>query len=225
MTYCNYVTLKSEHEAGGGIGESHAGPRRGRGRPRQATEQRTTGEQRQRIRAWFAGRLPEEWVVGPAGVQVDDDEIVVTVVLPPVALPTDVSPEERDTAEAARIGGFREDTRERRMQVAAEAQALFGRVVSWGASCGPATHLFTTASVPVMTRLRMGERQVLDTLIDAGVARSRSEALAWCVRLVAGHEERWIGDLRSAFEQVEEVRSRGPESRGGPARGDRAKEE
>jgi hypothetical protein len=61
--------------------------------------------------------------------------------------------------------------------------------------------------------LRIGERQVLDTLIDAGVARSRSEALAWCVRLVATHEDHWISDLRSAFEHVEEVRSRGPASR------------
>src|SRR6185437_8037269 len=174
---------------------------------------RTTAEQRQKIRAWFTGRLPEEWVVGPAGVQVDDDEILVTVALSAVTLPDDVSPAERATAEGARITGFREDTRDRRMQVAAEAQALFGRVVSWGASSGQTTHLFTTASVPVMTRLRLNERQVLDTLIDAGVARSRSEALAWCVRLVATNEDRWITDLRSAFEEVEEVRSRGPASR------------
>jgi len=159
--------------------------------------------------------LPEEWEVGPDGVQVDDDEILVSVVLPAVNLPEDASGPERATAQEARISGFREETREHRMQIAAEAQARFGRVVSWGASSGETTAEFTTASVPVMTRLRLAERQVLDTLIDAGVARSRSEALGWCVRLVASHEEQWIADLRSAFEHVDEVRSRGPAS--GPA--------
>ncbi len=187
--------------------------RRGRGRPRQGAEQRTTAEQRQRIRAWFAGRLPEDWGVAPADVEVDDDEILVTVALAAVALPDDATTAERETAAGARVAGFREETRDRRMQVAAEAQAQFDRVVSWGASSGSTTYLFTTASVPVMTRLRIGERQVLDTLIDAGVARSRSEALAWCVRLVATNEDHWISDLRSAFEHVEEVRSRGPASR------------
>jgi hypothetical protein len=193
------------------------GSRRGRGRPRQGTEQRTTVEQRQRVRAWFAGRLPEEWLAVPASVEVDDDEILVTVTLHPVALPEDVSPAEQATAEGARVGGFREETRERRMQIAEEAQARFGRIVSWGATSGETTLQFTTASVPVMTRLRINERQVLDTLIDAGVARSRSEALAWCVRLVATNEDTWIADLRTAFAQVEEVRSRGPVGGATPA--------
>ena len=44
-----------------------------------------------------------------------------------------------------------------------------------------------------MTRLRQPQRLVLDTLVDAGVARSRSDALAWCVRLVGQHEEDWLG--------------------------------
>jgi hypothetical protein len=76
--------------------------------------------------------------------------------------------------------------------------------------------LFTTAGVPVMTRLRMGDRRVLDTLIDAGVARSRSEALAWCVRLVSQHEAEWIAELRDAMKTVDEVRTRGPQG-GSPA--------
>ena len=66
------------------------------------------------------------------------------------------------------------------------------------------------ASVPAMTRLRMPERLVLDTLIDAGIARSRSEALAWCVRLVGRHERDWIAQLREAMEHVERVREAGP---------------
>ena len=61
-----------------------------------------------------------------------------------------------------------------------------------------------------MTRLRMAEREVLDTLIDAGIARSRSEALAWCVRLVGRNEEAWINQLREAMAEVAKVRAEGP---------------
>jgi len=70
--------------------------------------------------------------------------------------------------------------------------------------------MFTTLSVPVMTRLRQPERLVLDTLVDAGVARSRADALAWCVRLVAQHEDDWLTELRSAMTQVADVRTKGP---------------
>jgi hypothetical protein len=192
------------------------GPRgRGRTHPGQ-DEGRTTSAQRQRIRAWFAGRLPGDWYLEAPSVHVDEEEILVVGALAPVELPEDIPAEERATAESGRIGGFREDTREQRIRIAEEAQAAFGRQVSWGASSGDTTVLFTTAAVPVMTRLRIGERSVLDTLIDAGVARSRSEALAWCVRLVGKHEDAWITDLRAAFDNVEEVRARGPQS-GEPA--------
>ncbi len=197
-----------------GQAQERVGPRRGRGRPRRWTDERTSTEQRQQIRAWFAGRLPEGWYSGPPSVEVDHDEILVVGELAAVELAEGATDEERSTAEAARIGGHREDTRERRMRIAEEAQAAFGRRVSWGATCGATTAHFTTASVPVMTRLRMPERLVLDTLVDAGVARSRSEALAWCVRLVGAHEDAWISDLRAAFQRVEEVRSSGPRSPG-----------
>jgi len=64
--------------------------------------------------------------------------------------------------------------------------------------------------MPVMTRLRQPERQVLDTLIAAGVARSRSEALNWCVRLVAEKQAEWLKDLKSALQAVEKARAKGP---------------
>ena len=94
--------------------------------------------------------------------------------------------------------------------MASEAERLFGRKVSWGARCGDVEEHFTTLGVPVMTRLRLRDRAVLDTLIDAGVARSRSEALAWCVRLVSRHQDEWITNLREALTAVEKVRSEGP---------------
>ena len=114
-------------------------------------------------------------------------------------------------ARLARIQGFREDTRQSRMRIADEAEARFGRKVAWAARCGDQEESFTTMSVPVMTRLRMPERQVLDTLVDAGVARSRSHALAWCVRLVGDHEGDWITQLRDALVHVEKVRDEGPQ--------------
>lgn len=197
----------SERFGRGGMRRGH-----GRGRRMRLSENRTSPEQRQQVRAWVAGRLPQEWSVEPGAVRVDDDEVLVVVNLPPVELGPEATDAERSTAEAARIGGYREESREHRMQIADEGAAAFGRIVSWGAACGGTTVLFTTASVPVMTRLRIDERLVLDTLVDAGVARSRSEALAWCVRLVGRNEDGWISDLRAAFEHVEAVRSRGPAS-------------
>jgi hypothetical protein len=159
---------------------------------------------------WFSGRLPDGWFVGPPDVTADRDEIIVVGTLAEPDLPADAEPEARTEALAARIQGFREDTRRQRMRIADEAERRFGRKVAWGAVCGDQRQLFTTLSVPAMTRLRMPERRVLDTLVDAGVARSRSHALAWCVRLVAERQEDWLADLREALTQVEEVRGRGP---------------
>lgn len=159
---------------------------------------------------WFAGRIPAEWFEGPPSVTADREEIMVVGTLPEPELPADAGPEGREAALTARISGFREDTRGKRMRIADEAQRRFGRKVSWGASCGDLSAAFTTLSVPAMTRLRMNERRVLDTLIESGVARSRSHALAWCVRLVAERQEEWLKDLRDALKNVEEVRGDGP---------------
>ena len=162
------------------------------------------------LTGWFAGRLPSEWFVGPPEVTADRDEVLVIGTLSDPELPTDATPEAVGAARSARIDGFREDTRERRMRIAQEAQHRFGRRVSWGAVCGDVRRPFTTVSAPAMTRLRMPERRVLDTLVEAGVARSRSHALAWCVRLVAEKQEEWLGDLRDALTHVEKVRDEGP---------------
>jgi hypothetical protein len=75
---------------------------------------------------------------------------------------------------------------------------------------GDRTEVFTHLAAPVMTRLRQPERIVLDTLVAANVARSRADALAWCVRLVGRHTEDWLADLRSAMEEVDRLRESGP---------------
>jgi hypothetical protein len=167
---------------------------------------------REELSGWFAGRVPPDWFVGAPTVTADREEILVVGTLADPELPTDVTAEAAAAARSARIDGFREDTRERRMRIADEAQHRFGRRVSWGAECGDVRTLFTTVSVPAMTRLRMQERRVLDTLVEGGVARSRSHALAWCVRLVAEKQEDWLKDLREALSSVEKVRGEGPTS-------------
>jgi hypothetical protein len=171
------------------------------------------------IGAWFSGRVPETWFADSPTIAIDSDEIQVVGTLSPPQLPDGAGDDEVRVAEQARISGFREESRHGRMRIADEAQPAFRRSVSWGARCGNSQVLFTTAGVPVMTRLRMDDRQALDTLIDAGVARSRSEALAWCVRLVAQHEAEWISELRGAMAAVEEVRHKGPRSGSATAAG------
>jgi hypothetical protein len=163
-------------------------------------------------RAWLLGRLPEGWYVEPPAVTVDRDEILVVGRLTEPDAGEDATDAERSAAEQGRIARFREETRGKRMEIAQQAEHRFGRRVSWGAESGGSRELFTTQSVPVMTRLRLPERQVLDTLVDAGVARSRSDALAWCVRLVGQHTEQWLRDLREAMASVDELRKRGPQS-------------
>ena len=162
------------------------------------------------LQAWFAGRVPDEWFSGPPEVTLDREEILVVGTLPDVELPADAAEGAAAEAREARIEGWREDTREQRMRIAHEAQRRFHRKVSWGAECGGERRLFTTLSMPVMTRLRMKEREVLDTLVEAGVARSRSHALAWCVRLVGDNQKEWIGKLKDALVHVESARAEGP---------------
>jgi hypothetical protein len=148
----------------------------------------------QEIEKFFQARISDGWFVAAPAIEADDDEILCVGVLP----------------EGRSIEEFRETTRAARMAIAAEAEAQFRRKVSWGVEQGGTTTLFTTLSTPAMTRLRLRERAVLDTLIDAGVARSRSEALAWCVRLVGRHQAEWLADLRGALAGVQDVRAEGP---------------
>jgi hypothetical protein len=192
--------------------DTPAGPggRRGRGGPRRGGPFGRPGGWQQgdlpdatEAAGWFAGRIPDEWFTGDLRVTVDRDEITVIGELP--------APESGETAAAeGRITRWREDTRGQRMKIADEAQAKYGRSVAWGARIGETGQLFTHLAVPAMTRLRQSERQVLDTLVDSGVARSRSEALAWCVRLVGQHSDEWLSGLRGALSEVERLRAEGP---------------
>ncbi len=162
------------------------------------------------LRGWFAGRIPDDWFTGPLEVTVDREEILVVGDLAEVKAAKGASEAEAAAARESRVEAFREETRPARMNIAEEAQRRFRRHVSWGVRLDGETETFTTAAVPAMTRLRMRERAVLDTLVDTGVARSRSEALAWCVRLVGDNESEWIEKLRGTLGAVREARGEGP---------------
>ncbi|MPZ61604.1 MAG: hypothetical protein GEU93_09970 [Propionibacteriales bacterium] len=169
-----------------------------------------SAEKTDKLRGWLAGRLPQEWFEGEPEITVDRDEVIVVGRLPAPTVGEETSEAESEAAEAGRIKQFREDTRERRIEIARELEHATRRKVAWGAVCGDTREIFTSLSAPVMTRLRQPERRVLDTLVEAGVARSRSDALAWCVRLVAKNTETWLADLRTAMEGVARVRDEGP---------------
>ncbi|GLV97602.1 hypothetical protein ABTX82_15690 [Streptomyces lavendulae] len=154
-----------------------------------------TAEQSEKLRAWFAERLPVDVYESLVSVTVDREEITVVGTVPA----------------AESVEEFRERTREQRIEVAREAEELYRRKVAWGVRSGEETTLFTHLAVPVMTRLRQSERQVLDTLVAGGVARSRADALAWCVRLVGSNTDTWLAELRESLDKVREVRSQGPD--------------
>lgn len=168
-----------------------------------------TNEKKEAVSGWFAGRLPEQWRATAPRIDVDREEITVLL---SIADPELAGSSEHASAEAraGRAKAFREDTRDQRMEIAREAQHRFGAAVSWGVVVGDHQELWTHVAAPVMTRLRQPQRQVLDTLVDAGVARSRADALGWCVRLVAQHEDDWLAQLRAATGGVADVRAQGP---------------
>ena len=162
--------------------------------------------ERDEITGWLSGRIPADWGVSLEGLEMDDHEVLITVRLKDVEnIEGDL-----DVARLGRIQKFREETRDPRIRIAQEAQRKFGRVFSWAAQCGQVRQLFTHLALPVMTRLRLAEREVLDALVDAGIARSRAHALAWCVALVRQHQSEWFKELKQAMEGVAKVRAQGP---------------
>ena len=161
------------------------------------------------VRGWLTGRLPA-WFEGAPDVIVDREEITIIGTLTAPDVSKDAGDTERASARKGRAKAFREETREQRIAVAQELETRHGRAVAWGVRVEDEQFLFTHHAVPVMTRLRQPERRVLDTLVGAGVARSRADALAWCVRLVGEHTEDWLEQLQGALAAVEQVRASGP---------------
>ncbi|HEX9371800.1 MAG TPA: hypothetical protein VF897_12380 [Roseiflexaceae bacterium] len=163
-----------------------------------------TGE----LQNWLREHLPANLLVGPPEMTIYDDEAVIVLPLATAELDAGLGGEERRRAEERQIAQRREETRPLRMKLARELQSQLGRPVAWGMRAGGSEALFTTRSTPVMTRLGRAEREVLDTLMAAGVADTRSSALAYAVRAFAAEHADWLAEVREAIAQVEQVRAR-----------------
>ncbi len=159
------------------------------------------------LQAWLAARLPAALMAAQPDIQVYPDEVVLMLHLSDATLPAS-SGEQQRNAELDFISQQRENSRPMRMKLARQLQKRLGKTVSWGMQVGESSVLFTTRTTPVMTRLGRAEREVLDTLVAAGVAETRSSALAYTVRTFAFEHADWLAEVREAIEQVEQVRSR-----------------
>lgn len=140
------------------------------------------GDRLEAVNSWFAERLPAAWLSRPAEIELDREEVLVVLPL----------------AAASDPATFRDATRDTRIELARQAENRFGVKVSWGTVKGGDRHLFTTLRSALTVPVAMPERRVLDALVAAGVATNRSEAVAWCIRLVGRHESDWLRDLRDA---------------------------
>lgn len=150
--------------------------------------------------ALLARKLPPDLLAAPPEVRRYPDELLLLLQLA-------AAPDEQEAAQAL-IARRREDTRALRVELARELERAMGLPVSWGMRAGSVESLFTTRTAPVMTRLGRSERQVLDTLVAAGVADTRSSALAYAVRAFAVEHAEWIAEVRQAIAEVDRVRAR-----------------
>ncbi len=158
------------------------------------------------IKATVQSRLPAT-LASKVYVAVYPDEVVI-VLHPDIELPQADTPDQQRRSEQALIAQQREATRTQRIKVAKELQRILKLPIAWGMRIGESEMLFTTRSAPVMTRLGRVERDVLDTLVAAGVAETRSSALAYTVRAFALEHGEWLAEVREALEQVRQVRAR-----------------
>ena len=153
------------------------------------------------LQQWLQQQIPAALQAAPPQVRLYPDELVIVL---DIAAPADADA----SARQALIAQQRENTRGLRMQIADEVQRRSGLPVAWGMRAGDLEVLFTTRTMPVMTRLGRAEREVLDTLVAAGVADTRSSALAYTVRAFAAEHGEWLSEVREAIAEVERVRSR-----------------
>ncbi len=110
-------------------------------------------------------------------------------------------------AEQALIERQRSETRTLRIQLGRNLERTFGCAVSWGMRAGGTVQLFTPNTIAVMTRLAHTERQVLDTLIAANVANTRSAALGYIVRTFAAEHHDWLNKVQEAAKNMASLRA------------------
>ena len=169
----------------------------------------------QELRKWLLSQLPASVVGSDPEITIDADELLIILTLNTETLVGEG--EALKNAEHALLERQRSETRALRIQLGRQLERTCGYAVSWGMRAGGTVQLFTPNTTAVMTRLTREERQVLDTLIAANVANTRSAALGYIVRTFAVEHQDWLHKAQQAAKNMASLRAQlHPELRGEP---------
>jgi hypothetical protein len=158
----------------------------------------------QELTQWLLSQLPASVVGSDPEITINADELLITLNLNTETLMG--KGEALKNAEHALIEHQRSETRTLRIQLGRHLERTYGCAVSWGMRAGGTVQLFTTNTTAVMTRLSRTERQVLDTLIAANVANTRSAALGYIVRTFAIEHQEWLNQAQEAAKHMTNLR-------------------
>ena len=171
---------------------------------------------RRELKEWLLAQLPSVITHCETEVTSDEDEMLVILHLNTAGL-GDMTDEACREEDQALIAHHRAETKPLRIQLARDIRHLYGYTVTWGMRAGKTVQFFTNNQKPVMTRLSYQERRVLDTLIAANIANTRSAALSYIVRTFAAEHQDWLDEVQDALVRVEQLRQQlRPVSRQGP---------
>ncbi|MBV9230990.1 MAG: hypothetical protein JOZ18_16900 [Chloroflexi bacterium] len=159
------------------------------------------------LKQWLLQQFPATIVSSDPEITVNEDELLIILHLNTDTLASEG--EARSQAESTLIEHYRHETRTLRIQLGRQIYRTYGFVVSWGMRAGETLQLFTNNNtVPVMTRLSGEERRVLDTLIAANIANTRSTALSYIVRTFAAEHQDWLREVQEASMHMAQLRER-----------------
>ena len=162
--------------------------------------------------AWFAGRLPDEWTAaGEPELTVDREEVTVVITIAEPELADDADGPTRAEAVAGASAGSartpRATHRDRpRGRAPVRTKGCVGRA---GRRPDRAVH---SSRRPGHDPVASARTTCARHPRRAGVARSRADALAWCVRLVGQHTDDWLAKSRAAIADVERLHAEGPDT-------------
>ena len=159
------------------------------------------------------GRLPQDWFDGAPEVTIDREEITVVGTLAVPDLPDTASAAERAAAVRGRVKGFREDTRDKRIEIARELEHRTDKKVAWGVAIdgrARAVHPPRRAGDDAPASARAGgARHARRRRASHGPVPRRSRGAS---SSSGKNTDEWLGQLRAAMEEVERVRATGPDA-------------
>jgi hypothetical protein len=161
------------------------------------------------IKSWLLEQLPSSVLASDPEINIESDELLVIL---HVAVDSVTGEgEARAQSERALIDRLRTETRALRIHLGRSINRTYGMIVSWGMQAGETLQRFTSnTTVPVMTRLTRTERHVLDTLIAANIANTRSTALSYIVRTFAAEHRDWLNEIQGVARHMARLRKQVP---------------